>query len=350
MRPTFPLPYGTADLDAEVHPVPGQPRRVRCYVRGCSAVLRTPTRRDRGELCPVHGVRCHWSLGSSTYSYWDVRRNIIASPDLFASRLVGHPFKYESHRLAQENSEDALSWNVFRSLQEAGQLHEIARWITGQDITTEPLLFLWGIGLSQDIFQPWNLLIEARERFENNLPVSRPLTEPDIALFLPGRYLVLIEAKFTSPNTFYANGPRKDGSSLTKDELLNLYHDPGLRILDWEQARTSERVYYQLWRNMIFAEWMASRDGRTTMAYHVSLTRAGAESDSCDRFRQMVRPEYRGRFVHIAWEDIYWQCAKDNSRMSRLQKYLENKTAKLTKAFRIDGALSAQGIRPGGSP
>ena len=41
---------------------------------------------------------------------------------MFAERIVGHPFKYESHRLGAENSEDALSRNVFRSLQEAGCL------------------------------------------------------------------------------------------------------------------------------------------------------------------------------------------------------------------------------------
>jgi hypothetical protein len=63
------------------------------------------------------------------------------------------------------------------------------------------------------------LLIAARKRFESDLPVERPYTEPDIMLHLPGRYLVLLEAKFTSPNTTYARGPRKDSQSLTLDEL-----------------------------------------------------------------------------------------------------------------------------------
>jgi hypothetical protein len=224
---------------------------------------------------------------------------------------------------------------VYRSLQEAGELHEVARWITGQDIRVEPILFLWGISLTHDTFEPWDLLVQARERFENNLPVLRPLTEPDIALFLPGRYLILIEAKFTSPNTCYVNGPRKDTSSLTKGELLDIYRDPSLRILDAEIARGAERVYYQLWRNTVFAEWMAYQDRKTTKAYHASLTRAGYENESCEHFREMVQPEYRDRFVHIAWEDIYWLCAKDNPRLGRLQRYLETKTTGLKKAFKI---------------
>jgi hypothetical protein len=332
------LPYGTCDLDPEVHVVSTSPLQVRCYVHGCRHTLRTPTRYVRGEICPAHGIRCHLSRYGLTYSYSQAHRNIIASPDLFASRLVGHPFKYESHRLGLENSEDALTWNVFRSFQEVGCLHQVANRITGLGIQTEPILFLWGICLTGDTFKPWDLLIAARTRFEARLPVDRPLTEPDIALYLPGRYLIVIEAKFTSPNTFYCHGRRRDPTSLTKVELLDTYGDPSLQILDVDRARTAERVYYQLWRNMVFAEWMAGQDGRTTRAYHASLTRAGWESESCDHFHQMVRHVYRDRFVHVAWEDLCWLCAKDSPRLERISRYLATKTAGLKGAFRIEKA------------
>jgi ribonuclease Z len=68
-------------------------------VRGCKHILRTPTRDEKGEACPIHGIRCHFSYSGATYSYADVRGNIIASPNLLATRIIGHPFKYESHRL-----------------------------------------------------------------------------------------------------------------------------------------------------------------------------------------------------------------------------------------------------------
>ena len=139
--------------------------------------------------------------------------------------------------LGAERSEDMLTWNVFRSLQEAGCLGKLARAITGDTSSVEPFLFLWGICLTDDDFNPWDLLIAARKRFEPNLPVVRPLTEPDIGIMLPGRYLILIEAKFTSPNTIYQRGPRKNSQSLTLDELLGIYHDPNLRILDHARAR-----------------------------------------------------------------------------------------------------------------
>jgi hypothetical protein len=335
----IPLPFGTLELDPRPFIVAGRPKRIRCFVRGCEELMRPPAENPvfAGEACPDHGIRCH---SSGTYSYPDVRRNIIASPDLFATRVVGHPFKYESDRLGNERSEDALSWNVFRTLQECGLLHLVARWITGRESQEEPRLYLWGLSVSDNTFDPWNLLIDARKRFETKLPVERPLTEPDIALYLPGQYLILIEAKFTSPNSFYVDGPRKDDRSLTKNELLDRYRDPALRSLDVEKARGSERVYYQLWRNMVFAEWMANADNLGTKAYLTSLTRAGTEHASCQHFAGMVNPGFADRFVELSWEDIDARLPR-TAEFDRLHRYLETKTAGLKRAFRL-GTVAAQ--------
>ena len=105
---------------------------VRCYVRGCTELLRPPTRGFHGDTCKVHRIRCHISGASATYTYPLAQRNIIASPELFHRRLLKHPFKFESHRMGFERSEDALTWNTFRSFQEAGCLHLIAELITGR--------------------------------------------------------------------------------------------------------------------------------------------------------------------------------------------------------------------------
>jgi DNA repair ATPase RecN len=72
---------------------------------------------------------------------------LIVDSDLAAKRVIGHHLKHET-RFENENSEDALTWNVFRSLQRARRLHEIARLITGQEFDDEPRLYLWGLSLS----------------------------------------------------------------------------------------------------------------------------------------------------------------------------------------------------------
>jgi hypothetical protein len=331
------LPFGTPDLDPQPHVVSGPPQRVRCYVRGCQELLRPPARGCRGDVCRIHGIRCHYSTRGATYSYAEVRRNIIVAADLFATRIVGNPHKFETSRLGYENSEDALTWNVFRTLQEYRLLHVVARWITGLDVDTEPRLDLWGLSISDATFQPWDLLLAARARFESNLPVERPPTEPDIALYLPGYYLILIETKFTSPNPFYTDGPRRDAQSLTKQELLDIYQDPVLHMLDVEYARQADRVYYQLWRNMVFTEWMALADGSGTSAYHANLTRAAAQGEeSCRDFAASLQPRFKDRFTQLTWETIHALTASDRLDLRLLRRYLDTKTAALVPAFRVE--------------
>ena len=55
---------------------------------------------------------------------------------------------------------------------------------------------------------------------------------------------------------------------MTLDELLDIYNDRVLRTLDYSIARKRNRIHYQLWRNMIFSEWMAYMDHARTEPYH----------------------------------------------------------------------------------
>ena len=328
------LPYGIGEVQVTSRPSKAGDKSVQCFVVGCQNRLRVPTRTFPGDVCPDHGIRCHYSSNQPTYSYLQPRRNIIASADLFTQRIVRHPFKFESHRLGSERSEDALSWNVFRSLQEARLLSKVAEMLTGIASDHEPTLYLWGICVSDDSCDPWHLLIAARERFESSLPVERPLTEPDIALHLPGKYLILIEAKFTSSNTHYEDGPRQSSSSLTKQELVSIYQDAALRIVNVQAAETASRVYYQLWRNTVFAEWMAKLDHPQTEAFHVNLVRDGADVESAFEFRRMINEPYQNRFQRLTWEKLYSLCSHETE-LSRLKRYFESKTAGLQRAFAI---------------
>lgn len=329
------LPFGVEDIDPDPARQPGDAALVRCYVRGCSRVLARPARGNRGQACPVHGIYCHRSSASGTYSYAEAPRNVIAGLEQFRQRILRHPFKYESHRMGQERSEDAVSWNVFRSLQEAHRLADFVRLATGERYPYEPQLYLWGIQLTDDNFDTWPLLIAARKRFESNLPVDRPQTEPDIALHLPGEYLILIEAKFTSPNTYYQRGARKDKSSLTLDELLSIYDEPRHVILNREAARAANRVFYQLWRNTVFAEWMARFEHPDTRAYHLNLVRSSYEQNNAAEFAGLIMPGYEGRFGQITWEQIFtWSTGDD--RLKTMCEYLRTKTAGLTRAFNVN--------------
>jgi hypothetical protein len=327
------LPFGLLDLDPAMCVDPGPPLRVRCVVQGCREMLLPPTRGAGGDVCPAHQVRVH---RSGTYSYPDPGRNVIVAKELLATRIVGNRFKVETHRFGYEKSEDALTFSVMRSFQQARCLNYVARYITGLDIEDEPRLYLWGLDLTDDSLEPWALLVAARRRFERRLPVKRPATEPDIGLFLDGHYLVLCEAKFTSPNTHYADGPRRDEQALTKNELLEIYQDPLCRMLDTERARDAGAVASQLWRNTVFAQWMAAHASPGTRPYFVNLVRRGHEIDSFHRFSQLVRPEFLGQVNRLSWEDLWVLAGLAGRRLATLREFLVVKSANLVAAFRLD--------------
>lgn len=324
-----PMPFGIDDLDPKAVLNDGPPKRIKCFVRECSTLLE-PARRSGGPTCPEHGIRCNIS---ETFSYGDPKRNVIVDREVFGQRIIGHPDKFESGRLGSEKSEDALSWNVFRSFQQAGCLGKLAVEVFGLPTDTEPQLYLWGINLNDDSFSFWDLLTLARLRFESNLPVKRPLTEPDIALHVPGQYLALIEAKFTSPNGVYFFGRREKSDSLTAEELLGIYYLPSLQLLDVGKAMRQPRIHYQLWRNTVFAEWMARQHKSTEKAYHFNLVRAGHDKESASEFHGLVSEGFKDRFRQVTWESIYQQAVSEVPKLKRLRDFMEQKTANLKKAF-----------------
>ncbi len=323
------LPYGIFDLSQACDIDPGPPLRMRCFVEGCTHYLQPPRRKYKGEVCPRHGIRVHVSR---TYSYGDPTRNFIIDGDI-VRRIIRHPFKFETHRLGFECSEDGMSLNVMRSFQEAGCLHLVARYITGLEIDAEPVLFLWGLRMSGDSLEPWDLLIQARQRFERKLPVQRPYTENDISLFLEGHYLIHIEAKLKTGNVPATDGSRPSPSSLLKSEILRLYDDPSLKMLDRKLAAEVEVLYGQLYRNVVFAEHMANLAGKGTRAYFANLTRRGYELESYHQLARLVRPEYAGRVCRLSWEDLYVLAGMAGSRLSLLREYLLTKTLNLQPAL-----------------
>ena len=324
-----PIPFGVFDVDPTLQFDP-KTAKIRCVVANCDQYLAPPARKKKGEMCSEHGICVH---RSATYSYADPKCNAIAGRELLINQVIGHPFKFESHRLGAERSEDMLSWNVFRSFQEAGCLRLIGNYITGYETNKEPRLFLWGLEPTDDIVKPWDLLIAARKMFEKKLPVKRPLTEPDIGLFLDGHYLALIEAKFCSPNTAYIKGPRKDKQSLTLDELLNIYWTLTTEMLNREKALQADMVYYQLWRNTIFAEYMASLASKGTTPFFVNLTRRGYENDSFNHFVDLVNQEHKHQVVHIFFEDLFTIAGLTGGKLDLLREYMLTKTANLQPAF-----------------
>jgi hypothetical protein len=323
-----------------------------CPVRGCTASLDTaPSRWGLMPYCPVHALRIH--AGSRTFVYYNgaerkakgsaALRNIRFNAAYFAAHILGNSFKAETNRISHESSEDALTWNVFSMLASQHQLSRVVSALTGRRIEAEPQLFLWGLEVAlnngSSEFQP---LLRAREVFEPD--IRRFMTEPDIILHVPGKCIVVIEAKFTSGNPL-AKGDFDNEQEGEKPEsirgLLARYRPAALVSLKLNVESSRSPFYGQLYRNLVFAIHMAEQ--LKVEWYLVNLvsryqfaSKHSQEFDEPTSFiRSLLPPEHHERFRFAQWEGLYEECIRDVPELTPLKEYLTRKTAYACKALDV---------------
>lgn len=137
-----------------------------CPVRGCTAVLERPSNGKAYPLhCPDHKIKIY----SRTFGYANPLRNIRFERAYFERNIRGNPHKAETHRLGYENSEDALTWNVFSRLSRTGRLADLMSNLAQIELKAQPDLYLWGLPIRLDADEspePFPTLVAARHQFE----------------------------------------------------------------------------------------------------------------------------------------------------------------------------------------
>jgi hypothetical protein len=297
---------------------------IRCCVRGCQHWLAKRKRgvKDPSIYCPEHEISVS---PSSTYVYNDYHKNIIIDVPLLDQIKQK---KVESHRLTNERSEDALSWNYFVATSQLGGLASVFDLMTGMDLKVEPELYLWGIRITDESPHTWGRLKSTRKSLGE---ISGIPTEPDIMLRVPGKAIVLIEAKFGSSNsTLVPKKMRPDGVS----DFLNKYPgvdgkvDPLNR--SWIKKQQFGTIPEQLLRNIIFAQWLA--EGQEA-PFVVNLVRATDEVDVTERMAAHLSADCPVSFKRCTWEGLFQVPILSSSDAKPLKNYLMNKTNNLAKAF-----------------
>jgi len=172
-------------------------------------------------------------------------------------------------------------------------------------------------------------ITEVRKKLENGMDIQ---TEPDIMLRIAGQAIVLIEAKFGSPNGSLAGKKGRFGSVT---EFLKRYEckegatDPLNR--KWISKQEDNRIREQLCRNVIFAHWLASEHEQP---FVINLVTRKATNDE-HLFRQHLA-EREVQFHVRRWEDLFRLPIMQNEQASTLRRYLRNKTLKLSPAFALE--------------
>jgi hypothetical protein len=287
-------------------------------------------------------------LHARTFAYWngpgredEARlRNFMVRPELARATALGKGMKAESHRLGNEMSEDALSWNVFVSLADAGKLRDAAKYLTGRQLRTEPQLYLWGRAVTEGDHGVYSPLQRVRDALEPKIHTY--FTEPDIMLVAEGEMLVSIEAKFGSGNPLAHEGEVKEGQKpITRVGLLKRYlgTETSVRtrsIVQSEQIGPAPRS--QLLRNVVFAAEMA--DG---VPWHVVNLVANSLKGRSDMYKSFadptgeiagyLQPDYKHCFTYRTWEGLYANCVAGDTKLADLDGYLHGKSAHYCPAF-----------------
>ena len=309
-------------------------------------------------FCRRHALRIH--SASRTFVYFNgtsaedkkkaALRNLWFNSEFFVEHILGNAHKAESHRFCYETSEDALTWNVFSMLESTNSLGHVLRWMLPNMFPEPPIdveLYLWGLRVSAKDAPPngqFAPLIRARRVFEKG--IRRFHTEPDIMLLVPGRALVLVEAKFTSGNTIAAESGDADGEKpRTRAGILHRY-SPALLPQPTPIGDAAEGPFFtQLYRNLVFAVHMAAEIGtewafgNLTSKRQTDLRSSRAEYMDPKAFvLSLLPPDMHGRFVQPTWEALEAAVIRPRNGLCDLAEYLRYKSAHCEEAFAISGA------------
>src|ERR1044071_2029032 len=320
---TFP-PYGKSNLKPGIaghyhHHDPDHIRddRIICCIDGCQHWMNRRRKGRTTDFCPDH----HISLSPDTYVHRKATQNLFVLPEIFLQ------IRKTENRLTNENSEDALSWNVFVGFYALRALDQIFFALTGVQPKSEPQLYLWGNCIQWDKCFRWPDL----EKIQNHLePGKRIKTEPDIMLRVPRQALVLIEAKFRSPNSRYDKKASRCG------RVANYFKNyvPRADCVDpfnreWIYSAPSDQVLEQLCRNSMFAHHLAEPGEQVFL---VNLVSSEFELQVEEQFKLHLT-EGQITFRRFTWEQLAMLPVLRTPPGEPLKSYFDEKTYSLRPAF-----------------
>ncbi len=235
--------YGLKDLKSKIKI---EADRVECPVRGCNVFVerqRDSFKRTQKYQCPIHKIY----ISPSTFEYETEQENLLwfdkTDQQLFQEILK---FKRES-RMARDNSEDALTWNVMRFLDKQNLLPIFLSELSQKEIK-ETELILWSYSPIEK--SEWSLLREARIEFGETPERG---SEPDV-IIKTDKVLFILEAKLTAKNETKPTDLKDRKKYETGGN--NLFYQ--IFKSDYETIAIKEERY-ELMRYWLLGNWMANK-------------------------------------------------------------------------------------------
>ena len=302
---------------------------VECPVKDCDVIVerqRKSFKREERFYCPKHKIY----ISPSTFEYQNESDNFLWEnrDDMELLKKI-KTVKRES-RMARDNSEDSLSWNVFRFLEKDQLLEKVMEATLGVPIKSPEIIY-WSY--SQKDETGWPALNDAREYFGEKL---RRGSEPDIIIKTENA-LFFIEAKLTASNKTAPTNldDAKKYEERDKDFYSQIFKS------DFNTVAVQEKKY-ELLRFWLLGNWIAKE--KNLGFYLIDLVLEEKDQDIESTFGQLIKQDKNKRFIRITWEDIYEQILNHGTSLNdsnKIIEYFKNKTigyngyGKLQKAFSI---------------
>jgi len=268
-------------------------KQVECPIIGCDTFVDRAKRGDELRqdkfLCRKHGIY----ISPSTIEYDDERCNLLWYED--ADReLLGRIRKVKREsRMARENSEDAVTWNVLRYLEKNVLLEKFLETMTHEHFEHADLVY-WSYSCKEN--DTWSLLTKARTEFGE--PCERS-SEPDIIIDTP-QTLFFIEAKLTADNNTTPSDPSKLQKYIDGGEnWFASVFTPGIEI---EDVATDAKKY-ELMRFWLLGSWIAEKTRKKFRLVNLVLSHKEREIE--DVFGEFIVQGESKRFLRFEWERIY---------------------------------------------
>lgn len=287
-------------------------RSVECPVKGCRHVVerqRYHFRCGDSFLCPDHQIY----ISPSTFEYSRVEANLLWQSPCDLDLLEEVIKAKRECRMARDNSEDALTWNVFRYLEKTEQLTGLLSHI-GQTPFHSSELIYWSY--SAKAGGAWPELNSARRAFGESPERG---SEPDLIAFTD-KALFFIEAKLTATNDTQS---RHNGQNYL-DGGDGWYKQAFRSDFDMVAVRVRK---YELLRFWLLGSWLAKEMKKDF--YLINIVPAEREQNIEARFLPHVIIGDRRHFMRFTWENLYGYItahAPPSQDKETLVAYFKNKT------------------------
>ena len=302
---------------------------VECPVKGCGEKVerqRKVFKRENRFKCPEHNIY----ISPSTLEYENELDNLVWKDTTDSDLLKSIYRAKRESRMARDNSEDAVTWNVFRFLEKNELIESALSSLVGVSLRSPELIY-WSHSQVQN--SDWSELNEAREIFGEKRGRG---SEPDL-IIKTDHALIFVEAKLTAENKTVPS----------KNSDVEAYRAGGDRWFkkvfksEFPTIATEEKKY-ELLRFWLLGSWMAERQNLEFRL--VNLVRSAQEENIESVFRRHISENQTRKFIRITWEDIYEKILNidfPGADKDTMMQYFRNKTigydshGKIQKAFSI---------------